>query len=183
MSSYLVKWNTARLINKELHDLKFFNGYENIHKDLYDVYKSLVKYAGNYSDIRQLAGNAYGVEKDIYEEWIEYLDKTLEFQKFVSEKDDNTDPKEIADRAKQVFDNKHVAEAYSADLHILKQLDLLLEYSESVKNLFNFIKPLIKLEQYLISDYRDLYEPEIRQILETKGLDTFTVPEELLINQ
>ena len=83
-----------------------------------------------------------------------------------------------------MFDNKHVAEAYSADLHILKQLDLLLEYSESVKNLFNFIEPLIKLKQYFVnSEDRDLYEPEIRQVLETKGLDTFTVPEELLINQ
>ncbi len=120
MSSYLVKWNTARIIKEELENLRFLNGYEDIHKDLYDIYESLKDYSKNYSDIGQLVGRAYGVDKDVYEDWIKYLDKTLEFQKLIAESDENTDSKEIADMAKQVFDNKNVTEAHSADLHILK---------------------------------------------------------------
>jgi len=179
MDNYLVKWNTARLITLELGKLKFFYGYKAINPELHEIYMYLKDYAKNYNDITVYRHNNFGYDKEGYSSWIEYLDKMLEFQLFVISKEDNNEAGEIASRAKNLFGNKDVADAYCADLHILNQLNLLLEYSESVRNLFNYIVPLTKdLDGILIET-----EQELRQILDAKGLGDFQVPKELIITQ
>ena len=177
MDNHLVKWNTARIIKAELDKLHFFRGYEGINKELYDVYQMISKYATGYNDIASNHRNHFGYNEDTYSDWTSYLDKMLEFQLLVSAQEDNSEAGQIATRAKSLFGNKDVAEAYCANLQILNQLNMLVEYSNSVRNLFNYIVPLVKHGEVLTIET----EQEIRQILEAKGLGDFQVPEDLLI--
>ena len=177
MDNHLVKWNTGRLIQKELDKLEFFYGYKGIHPDLYEIYTELVSYADGFRNLPDFCNKSYGYDEDTYNAWVEHLDKMLEFQLLVTEKEENSETGEIATRAKEIFGNKDVAEAYCADLHILEQLNMLVDYSESVRNLFNYIVPLIE-DKTLLPET----EQEIRSILEAKSLGNFEVPEHLLIN-
>tara|TARA_R110000764_G_scaffold220721_3_gene309007 strand:- start:651 stop:1193 length:543 start_codon:yes stop_codon:yes gene_type:complete len=177
MDSYLVKWNTGRLIKAELDKLSFFHGYKSVHPELHDIYTALVKYSEGYNNVSANHRNNFGHNADSYDPWVAHLDKMLEFQLFVTSREDNAEAGEIATRAKGLFGNKDVAEAYCADLHVLDQLNMLVEYSESVRHLFNYIVPLTKHGENLTTET----EQEIRLILEAKGLGDFKVPEELLI--
>jgi len=180
MDNHLVKWNTGRLINAQLDNLIFFRGYKAINIELFEVYTELSEYASeHYRNIGRHNHNHHGYDEDTHTAWVEYLDKMLSFQLFVTSKEDNAEVGEIAKRAKVLFGNKDVAEAYCADLHILEQLNMLVEYSDSVRNLFNFILPLYNDNEVLKIET----EFEIRSILEAKGLGTFEVPEHLIINK
>ena len=176
MNSHIVKWNTGRLISKQLDNLKFFNNYKGIHLDLYELYIEIKTYANDgYYDINNNS-RYFGYNQETTEEWIAYLDKVLDFQRVVEEFKD-TDQGIIAKKAIEVFDNKDVGQAYVADLQILKKLDLLLEYSESVRHLFNFILPLYDESKQVSPEL----EQEILEVLENKGLGGFEIPADLLV--
>lgn len=174
MDNHLIKWNTGRLIQEELSKLVFFEGYKGINLELYTIYKELYNYSkDNYNNMLGY-NDRHGFDKQIYSEWIEYLDKVLEFQRFLEEKED-LDKGIIATKAKEVFNNKDVGEAYVADLDKIKKLELLLEYSESIRDLFNFILPLYKPDHKMTPEL----EEQIKEILDNKGLSGFEVPADL----
>jgi len=180
MDNHLIRWNTARIINTHCKQLEFFKGYKGIHSDLYDIYSSIMKYKeDNWSNIQSKFRSAHGYSETNFDDWLKYLDKMLEFQLLVAENEDNSEAGIISKRAKEIFGNKDVAEAHCVDIQILNQLDMLIEYSESVKNIFNFIVPLYNPN---FSDITIELEQEIREILQAKGLGDFEVPEELLNN-
>lgn len=184
MDNHLVKWNTGRLISLELSKLEFFIGYKGINLELYEVYSFLKDYANtNYNDVSTHQGRMFGYNEDVFKEWTVYLDKVLDFQLFVTSEEGNGEKGKIAERAKEVFGNKDVAEAYCADLHVLNQLNMLLEYSESVRDLFNYIVPLIGDRYGGTISMTNETEQEIREVLEVKGLGDFQVPEHLIITQ
>ena len=142
------------------------------------MYEELKKYSSlNYADLIRGSGDAFGVNGGAHEDFVTYLDKMTNFQRFVTSKEGNEEAGEIAIRAKSVFGDSNVAEAYCADLHMLDKLDMLLEYSESVRDLFNYIVPLITYNGIVTNET----EQEIRLILEAKGLGDFKVPEHLLV--
>jgi hypothetical protein len=172
MDNKLVKWNTGRLIDKELNSLKFFENYEIINKDLYDMYWHLVKYKrSNYN------GNAainYG--SDLYDSLIQHLDNMVTFQKLV----DSGDPTvNLAEEAKARFDNKDVRNTLAIDRQEIARLELLLEYASSVRFLFNNVLPLINRSETVSLELSN----ELEEVLRNKGLDNFAIPEELLISQ
>lgn len=181
MDNHLIKWNTGRLISPHLKDLLFFEGFKGINKDLFDLYEEVKVYSQqNYSDPASTHSRYFGFGEKAYGEWIEYLDKVLEFQKFVVD-DKKEDKGAVAKKALEVFDNKDVGEAYIADLQMLKKLETLLEYSESVRHLFNFIVPLYKPHAGSMTPE---LEAEILEVIENKGLSSFEIPADLLnVNQ
>ena len=183
MDNMLVKWNTGRIIEAELEKLMFFKGYKGINTELYDLYTHLVNYSSlNYNSLSHNRDN-FGFKGDAYISWVEHLDKMLEFQRFVISEEGNSEAGVIASRAKQVFGDSNVAEAYCADLHVLEQLEELLNYSESVRNLFNYVVPLVQENFYSRNPalMQMETEQEIRLILEAKGLGDYEVPTHLLV--
>jgi len=180
MDNHLIRWNTARIIHKELGRLDFFKGYQPIDAELYDLYKEVTEYCtAHYAKIEGNYGSNYGYKADIYNEWLEYLDKLLEFQQYIAGADDVDKETKISDKAVELFDNKDVANVQFADLTMLNKLDILLEYSDAVVAIFNHIRPLVQSQDYPMNN--DL-ESEIRQIIDSKGLGTFKIPDELLSN-
>lgn len=171
MSNRLIRWNTGRLINRELYHLKFFSNYEMINKDLFDMYKHIEKYAyDNYNGRASIRHN-----EELYDSLVQHLDNMIDFQNLVDSQDPSIN---LAEEAKSRFDNKHVRSTEALERQEIKRLNLLLEYSESVRNLFNDSLSLTnyheKMSTGLIS--------EIEEVLLNKGLDNFDIPDELLIN-
>ena len=178
MDNALVKWNTGRLINKELDKLKFFAGYKTVHSDITEIYEHLCDYShNNYRNLGSYESRHYGFNQVDHDALIDHLDKILEFQVFISEQEEIEDNR-ISEKAKQLFGNENIAEAACVDLHKINQLNMLLEYSEPIRELFNYILPLTNE----VDTLQPGTESEIREILEAKGLGTFQVPEHLLIN-
>jgi len=172
MSKYLIQWNTARIINKSLNDIKFMKGYEGINTDIYVLYKEITLYhSEHYAELLTSYGNRFGFEKDIYEEWVSHLDSLVELQRLIKESND-TDA--ISKKAIELFDNKDVTSINFVDLEILNKLEILLDYSEPIRNLFNFIVPLIKPKD---NDIPYELEQELREILNQKGLGSFKIPD------
>ena len=147
------------------------NGYELVNKDLYDIYSTLKGYR-----IAHYSGNAnisYGSE--LYEGLIAHMDNMVAFQKLVDSNDKSVD---LSAEAKARFDNKDVRSTVSVDSQMIARLELLLEYSESIRILFNNIVSL--------TEERRVPKPElvleINEVLRNKGLDHFTIPNDLLIH-
>lgn len=171
MDNKLVKWNTARLIYRQSHKLEFFKNFRSINKDLYDIYKHLMKYKdSNYNGTANINYNS-----ELYDELIEHLDNMVEFQKLVESNNSTID---LSKEAKERFSNEHVRCTVSVDLVEIARLELLLEYAQPVGILFN---NLVSLTDIYESSLDEDFANEVREVILNKGLDNFNIPNELLI--
>ena len=169
MDNRLIRWNTGRVINASMEKLAFFKNYELVNKELYDMYKHLSDYTkANYDGN---AGVGYG---DMYKNLTKHLDNMIDFQLMVESDDKSID---LGKEATERFQNAHVRSAVSVDSQQVARLNLLLEYSKSIRILFNNLVPLTDEKQVVSIEFSN----EISEILQNKGLDHFTIPEELLI--
>lgn len=168
----LVKWNTARVIEPKLEGIKFFEGYESINKDIYDIYVHLTNYTRN-----NYAGKAnINYNSDLYNSLVKHLDNMIEFQTLVDSEDPAIDLKA---EAKARFDNENIGNTLSVQPIEIQRINLLLDYAAPIRILFNNLVSL--------SDPRDTpmtieLMSEIKEVLMNKGLDQFAIPDELLIN-
>ena len=169
MDNRLIRWNTGRVINASMEKLAFFKNYELVNKELYDMYKHLSDYTkANYDGN---AGIAYG---DMYQNLTKHLDNMIDFQLMVESDDKSID---LGKEATERFQNANVRSAQSVDSQQIARLNLLLEYSKSIRLLFNNIVPLLKKDV----DLKLELVSELTEILMNKGLDNFEIPEDLLI--
>ena len=170
MDNRLVRWNTARVISAQLDNLQFFKNYELVNKELYDVYKHLRSYvSNNYSGNARIAHGS-----DLYTSLTTHLDNMIDFQLMVESADKSID---LGKEATERFQNAHVRSAQSVDSEEIARLNLLLEYSKSIRLLFNSLVPLTDETKTVSMEFTR----EIDEILMNKGLDHFTIPKELLI--
>lgn len=170
MSNRLIEWNTGRLIAAQLNKLKFLQNYEAINKDLYDMYVHIKDYADSaYNGKASISYN-----NDLYDSLVKHLDNMVEFQRMVDSKDESLD---LAKEAKERFDNEHVRSAVSIDRLEIARLELLLEYAEPIRILFNNLLSLVESTARVPSEL----VAEIQEVLLNKGLDHFDIPDELLI--
>jgi len=171
MDNRLIKWNTGRIIKDQLDKLEFFENYDLINKELYDIYIHLKEYARkNYN------GNA-GIHHndELYKSLVSHLDNMIEFQKMVESSDPTID---LAKEAKSRFDNENVRSTKAINTEEIARLELLLEYAKPIRILFNNLVSLTDANYHISAELVD----EIQEVLLNKGLDHFDIPDELLIN-
>jgi hypothetical protein len=176
MAFQLVKWNTGRKIYDNIRELAFFKGYHSIHPELTEIYNHLYTYMNN--NYKHINRNVYGYDEEGYEDWITYLDNVTKFQRYVRNHEDDASD-EISKRAVELFGNKNVVGAVGMEIKEIDRLNLLLDYAENVRYLFNYLVPLTNPDSQTLMPQT---EQEIRAVLDSKGLGKFQVPDELLVN-
>lgn len=169
---------TSRLINKQItenNDLDFLANYERIDKRLFDLYQYLLTVAEKFQGTLKLRfTDGTAIETQLFEQ----LTKYGEFQMFVLENSD--DDTAIAAKSKELFGTDLVKNAEILDIKIVKQVELLKEYAEPIKDLFNNIKFFNPSKYDSNPEMSSTAEQQIKLILESVGLDKFTIPDELL---
>tara|TARA_R110000765_G_scaffold26628_4_gene64906 strand:- start:225 stop:779 length:555 start_codon:yes stop_codon:yes gene_type:complete len=170
MDSRLIRWNTGRVISSQLSNLGFLTNYELVNKELADIYNSLYDYASRNYNGR--GGISYG--SDLYSDLTKHLDNMIDFQLIVESDDKSID---LGKEATERFQNANVRSTQSVDSQQIARLNLLLEYSKSIRLLFNNVVPLLKKD----GDLKLELVSELTEILMNKGLDNFEIPEDLLI--
>ena len=165
MDYRLTKWHTANLINEVIDDdLQFFNNYSGINAEMAEIYKELKEYRTKY--YTGYGRHSYGGEY-ITKEHMPFFDKLLEMQLYVQGNPE--DDKGILKMSKELFGIPDVKNAIAVEQEIYNKLQILIEYAEPVKDLFNNVNNLVNKG----SSYAEItmqQEGLIKQILETNKL-------------
>lgn len=181
MDDEVKKYYTSRLVTKQVtenHDLDFLKHYEPIDKRISDLYAYLLKEGEKFQHTLKLrAKDGTDAETQLFEQLTKYGD----FQIFVSEHSDDTEA--IATKSKELFGTDLLKNAEILDLTIVKQVELLKEYAEPIKELFNQIKFFKPGSYENKPDITPTAERQLRLILESVGLDKFDMPDELLVEK
>lgn len=167
MSSALVRWNTARIIEKDLDKLKFLNNFSRFHGKYASAYESLVKYVNtNYRNLEDHSTNDryYGLRSKGYDELIAHVDKLTQFQLLVRDNADNVDL--IAQAAKEMFNPKQeITDGCAVDLWAYDLLQELLDYAAPVYILLNEVGRLTGQPAGVSKFINEELEAEIRAYL------------------
>jgi hypothetical protein len=168
MNSKLVKWNTARAINAEIHNFNFLESYKLFDTDIHDLYKKLKKYT--YDNFTTIDTDKFGSMDNDGNSYIDLVEKNLdavtELQLFVRENDG--DAEAITSKLQTMLNVKDVdpTDRYiGIDLEIYDELQELKTYVDPLKSLFNAVSPLC-IQEEIISD--DL-EISIREYISLKN--------------
>ena len=156
MDNSLIKYYTAHKLEK-INNFKFLQGLKCIHPTLQEDYCELMDLRNdNYSEYD------YRKVKDIAPAILEHMDKLFEFQKFMTECDDED---LIAQKSKELFVLADISNAKAADLTILAKYDNILEFAEEVKPLLDELSCLESRE----CDMSSALEKEVRVYLRAKS--------------
>ena len=165
MDYRLTKWHTANLINEVIDsDLQFFNNYSGINAEMAEIYKELKEYRTKH--YTEYSRHSYGGEY-ITKKHMPFFDKLLEMQLYVQGNPE--DDKGILKMSKELFGIPDVKNAIAVEQEIYNKLQILIEYAEPVKDLFNNVNNLVNKG----SSYAEItmqQEGLIKQILETNKL-------------
>lgn len=146
MSDALIKWNTARLLHKRLHELRFLEGFDRFHRKYHTLYTALKNYtASYYREMEEHTDKFFGNSTQEYNSLTGYLDKVFDFQVYVTQNPGDTDG--IATLAKKFFNPKEGVEidnAVAIDMEIYNTFTELLDYAAPVKDLLNSIWALTR---------------------------------------
>lgn len=130
MSNVLVKWNTARLMLKEMPRLSFLYNFSAFSQDRFLEYHKLCEYMkDNYSEVYRNTRDT-----SAYEGLVEHLDKVKNFQLFVTT-DPNSD--QIAAMAKELFGNPDITDGGAIEMSVWKTFRELVEYADAVGPMLN----------------------------------------------
>ena len=165
---------TARFVSKALDNpkLRFFRGYNVIDKRLYDIYQHLVNISHEYfGTVCKLSSVREEAETELLETLLKYAD----FQQFVEE--NREDSKAISEKSQELFKINTITGSNILQFVELNRLKLLEEYAENIHHLFNYIHFLIVPEDNVDNSAVSM----IRVILREYNLESFDIPEELLI--
>ena len=179
MSQELVKWNTARVIYNNLESLKFMRNYELFNSEVYNTYKEVKEYCHRYYKDTDNITSKYSSGAEFINNTIRYCNKVAELQVYIREHKDKSDL--IQKKSEELFGINTVETAIGLDLQIYDKLQLLINYTEPVKSLFNHITVL-----YDESKAKDItFETEqlIKEVIELKGLTQFNINQNLLNNE
>ncbi len=184
MSNTLVKWNTARLILQRLGSLNFLYNFSQFNYGYWEKYHKLVAYVN--ANFRQVEGynstSGYNIKPETYRDMIEHLDNVHKFQDLVK---DNTDKREIARVAKELFGNSELKDGMAYEPEMMNMLHECLEYYAAAGEMLNYIPVLTGIpagravREYIVGMIRlsntemkitEELEGEIRNYLEFKGI-------------
>ena len=172
MSRELIEWTTAKYIRENLDKLKFMRNYKLFNQEIAELYKevkdySIQKYADDFRDFT----SKYPSGETFITSLLNYIGKITEFQLFV--RDHKDDSSAIQQKSKELFGIETVTESVGYNLEMYDKMQILLNYAEPVKALFNHIDLLKDIKNL---DIEADTESMIKDILEAKGLTTFKIP-------
>jgi hypothetical protein len=160
MDNSLIKYYTAHKLEK-INNFQFLQGLKCIHPTLQEDYCELMDLRNdNYSryEYRKVAEIAPAI--------VEHMDKVFEFQKFMTQCDDED---LIAQKSKELFVLSDISEAKAADLTILAKYDNIVEFAEEVKPLLDELMCLENRDCTMSSEL----EKEVRVYLRAKSRETW----------
>lgn len=170
MDNVVVKWNTARIIKSRMGNLSFFRNFEEIDKEITDLYNEVNTYVNaNYEDTTRYQQRT-GFNQH-HDEFIKFLDNLQTFQEEVEKDPSNT--LEIANKAKELALPGGTTGGVSVDTEMLEKLEKVLLYAKPVRELFNHIDILCLSGDYVSSGKRSIdFELSmfIKEILDLKGV-------------
>lgn len=138
MSNILIQWNTARQLATKINQVAFLYNFSLV-PEKQEEYRKIVEYTNkHFTDLKNL-GKISDENSQAYETMINHLDKVQQFQTFVKS---SNNPEDIATLAVEMWRSDTVTDGYAVDLTLLESLDNLIEWSASIKNMFNFIPVL-----------------------------------------
>lgn len=146
MDDFLKRWNTARIIQKSLPQLKFLRNFAMISKELCDSYKDLEEYVERHyweesqqmiNLLSQKIQNNQG--QKLKSSFLGILDKLFELQEFVILQDQEIVEEALGTKFKNLFG---ITNADVADYDKICQLRKLLEFSENIHYLLNRVSGL-----------------------------------------
>lgn len=158
---------TARYIKRRLKNLEFLSNFREFNEQLSKAYTYLEKYLdANFESVSARAFN-----NDYFSEYIEQVEKAIDFQMFLK---DNKDTEAIKAKSQEVFGNDKIKKASVVDETILCLLEELESYSENVAELFNYIEFLTTRNKSIPDTAARL----INEILDSQNLSDFKLTEE-----
>ena len=146
MSNVLIKWNTARQMKEKLHKLNFLYKFP-FNKQKQEQFHNLMQYVeSNYKEVGEhvAAGsrNLQSITPAAYTDLLAHLDKVQQFQMFVAQCDD---PTQVAQLAKDIWNNPNIKDGYALDMGIWQEFQELLDWAEPIQ-LMNEIPALTGLD-------------------------------------
>lgn len=163
MNEALIKWNTCRLISKEVHELEFFTNFAQVNPDLQTIYSELENYILGYTEF-----NEYNSKRTVGEEEIKafagYMSKVTEFTLF--KEANSNDLEGIKAKSTELFGVETIDDVKSIDFDIYNKYRALKEYSSQVGSLLK----VIDFEKLNNEGYNVL-----NKILNVYGLDSFNL--------
>jgi hypothetical protein len=168
MSEHLRKWNTARLMKKNMYKLWFLQNFK-LNPELRDKYLELRRYMDCYfSD----ATGMYGVREHHVEDLKQYLDAASTFQQYVAKNPEDTEG--IAALAKQMLnpaEGTEIVDARALDLDVYNEFLELVDYVEPVQVLLNCMPRLTGGSKRETTELWDELEQELRLYIQSKGAE------------
>jgi hypothetical protein len=146
MSDTLIKWNTARQIKERLSKLNFLFRFPFDSKKQAQYHKIVAYVKANYREVGEYvngSGNMHGITLAAYTDLLTHLDKVQQFQLFVAQCED---PLQIAELAKEIWNNPKINNGYALDTDLWKEFEDLLDWSEPVHLLLNELPVLTGIE-------------------------------------
>lgn len=169
MATQLVKWNTARLMNKTINRMRFLEGFGSINPELTLFYKDVRRYCGTH--YVGIDSNVFGNQGRAMTDLAEYLDSVGNFQHYVRENPEDTDG--IANMARAMLnpaEGVSITDARAIDMDIFLRYREVLDMVEGVYTLLNECPLLTETKDG--SRRMDVFvEQEVRSYITHKGAD------------
>lgn len=144
MSNALIRWNTARLMHRELPKLRFLKGFGALSPHMTQEFMRINGFVKQYyRDMDSYTDKFFGNSSAEYNQLIGYLDKVFEFQMFVQKNPD--DAEAIRELAVKWFKPKEGVElegALAVDTAIYEVYLELLDKTEPIQAMLNAIPAL-----------------------------------------
>lgn len=128
----IIAYNTTRLINKNMNNLRFLSNYAMIDDEVSERYLTLYTYV--------MANKQAPYSSKIDDELDTFLDKLVEFQLFVQEVEGND--KMISKKSGELFGSTAFENSNVVDMEMYKLYTDLLSYAEPISVMLNQLKPL-----------------------------------------
>ena len=171
MAKELVEWTTAKYIRENLDQLKFMRNYKLFNPEISDLYKEVKDYAiRHYDDTYKNFTDKYPSGKTFIDGVLDYTSKVTEFQLFV--RDHQKDSEAIKIKSLELFGVDTIEESVGYNLEMYDKMQILLNYAEPVKALLNHVNLLVDIKN---PDIPVETETMIKEVIEAKGLQTFTL--------
>ncbi len=177
MSAELVEWTTAKYIREKLDELKFMRNYKLFNQEISELYKEVKDYSVKfYNDNYSTFTSKYPSGKEFIDGVLDYTLKVTEFQLFV--RDHKDDAQAIQLESQRLFGLDTVEEAVGYNLEMYDKMQILLNYAEPVKALFNYVSLLVDIKNPEIDQNT---ETMLKEVIIAKGLETFIIPKKVAV--
>lgn len=175
MSKQLVNWLTAKMIHEKLEEIKFMRNYKPFNLEVQALYEEVKAYSkANFTENYMDYIGKYSTGKEFMEGVLDYAGKVCELQLYIREH--SADAEAVKQKSMEIFGLDTLEEAVGLNLDMYDKLQVLLNYAEPVKALFNHIGVLTDVKQPTIAfDTETL----IKEVIDSKGLSNFKIKDDV----